>query len=43
MDISLKEIKEILSYQDFERIIEALKEAETITNLKINELKNAKN
>lgn len=33
MDISLKEIKEILSYKDFERIIKALKEAEKKANL----------
>lgn len=39
MDLSLKEIKQILSYHDFKRIALALKEAEKNADKKIKELK----
>ena len=42
MDLSLKEIKEILSYHDFKKIVLALKEAEKNADNKIKELKEAK-
>lgn len=42
MDLSLKEMKEILSYHDFKRIALALKEAEKNADNKIKELKEAK-
>lgn len=42
MDLSLKEIKEILSYHDFKRIALTLKEAEKNADKKIKELKEVK-
>ena len=43
MDLSLAEIKEILSYEDFRKITEKLKLAEKKADEKIAELNNAKN
>lgn len=42
MDLTLSEIKEILSYDDFHKIIETLKQAEKSADEKIAELNNAK-
>lgn len=42
MDLTLAEIKDILSYDDFHKIIETLKKAEKSADEKIGELENAK-
>ena len=42
MDLTLAEIKDILSYDDFHKIIETLKKAEKNADKKIGELENAK-
>jgi len=42
MDLTLSEIKDILAYDDFNKIVEILKQAEKSADKKIEELNNAK-